>query len=490
MKLKHIPFLPLIIILFATSLYPTDSLCAVYTVSLNEGGDFRNIQAAINVASDGDTIEVANGTYTGEGNFNIDFLGKAITVKSQNGNSNTIIDCQGKGRAFYFHTNETPTSVLDGFTIINAITKYGGAIRCGEYVSKGEFQQPGRTSNTGSPTIQHCVIKNNYSDYVGAAIACNSSSPVIQDCIITNNRAKWYGGGISARNESSPTIRRSIISNNTAYWGGAIYCYKTATDMVINDCVIKNNRAAYDGGGISLWESFPTISDCVIWGNSSYWGAGITAKNNSGPTIDNSVIAMNYASGFGGAIHSDKSTDITVTSCTIAENFAFAGNNAYTDPSGYPSGGIYVRENSGITVSNTILWDNSLKDAGIYIDARIIASENRNYNNSPEISSSCLTSERVILKDDTLEQSELDSRQYSLDLEQNNYFDKGENIFAHPGFPGDGNYTLPDDSPCKIRNIGVDEDMERKALEENITPRPPAEEDEEFYECFITTLVK
>ncbi len=38
---------------------------------------------------------VADGIYTGEGNRDIDFLGKAITVRSENGPESCIIDCQG-----------------------------------------------------------------------------------------------------------------------------------------------------------------------------------------------------------------------------------------------------------------------------------------------------------------------------------------------------------------------------------------------------------
>ena len=46
--------------------------------------DFNTIQAAINDANNGDTIIVQTGTYTGDGNRNIDFKGKAITVRSTN----------------------------------------------------------------------------------------------------------------------------------------------------------------------------------------------------------------------------------------------------------------------------------------------------------------------------------------------------------------------------------------------------------------------
>jgi len=67
----------------------------IITVDDNSPADFNNIQAAINDANDGDTVLVADGTYTGEGNRDIDFLGKAIIVRSENGPENCIIDCQG-----------------------------------------------------------------------------------------------------------------------------------------------------------------------------------------------------------------------------------------------------------------------------------------------------------------------------------------------------------------------------------------------------------
>jgi hypothetical protein len=57
--------------------------------------DYERMQAAIYSAEDGDTVLVADGTYTGNGNRDIDFLGRSIVVMSENGPDATVIDCRG-----------------------------------------------------------------------------------------------------------------------------------------------------------------------------------------------------------------------------------------------------------------------------------------------------------------------------------------------------------------------------------------------------------
>ena len=72
-------------------------LCTPLSLSaaiINVPGDQSTIQAGINAAVDGDTVLVADGTYTGPGNRDINFMGKAITVKSKNGPESCIIDCE------------------------------------------------------------------------------------------------------------------------------------------------------------------------------------------------------------------------------------------------------------------------------------------------------------------------------------------------------------------------------------------------------------
>src|SRR5205807_906878 len=102
--------------------------------TFNVPADKPTIQSAINAASNGDTILVAPGSYSGHGNTDIDFGGKAVTVVSSDGVASTIIDLTGAdaahpARAFRFHASETSASIVRGFTIRNGFEDSGGGIQ-------------------------------------------------------------------------------------------------------------------------------------------------------------------------------------------------------------------------------------------------------------------------------------------------------------------------------------------------------------------------
>jgi outer membrane protein assembly factor BamB len=236
-------------------------------VDANGTADFNNVQAAIEDANNGDTVIVYPGTYTGEGNRDIDFLGKAITVRSLEPNNPdivaaTVIDCNGskteQHRGFYFHNEESEDSILAGLTIKNGYGgRDGGAVSC-------EGSSYPRIKNC-NPTIKNCVIRDNFS-FRGGGINCSSySSPKISNCIISGNSAYREGGGINCSNFSNPKISNCIISGNSAFReGGGIYSCCGSNPTVINSIICNNY--AQDGAGIYN-DSKGTITNCTIVGN-------------------------------------------------------------------------------------------------------------------------------------------------------------------------------------------------------------------------------
>lgn len=75
---------------------PTVLLAEVYLVNPEGTGDFPTIQAAIDWASDGDVIELTDGIFRGDGNRDVEYFGRVITIRSQSGVAGAcVIDCEG-----------------------------------------------------------------------------------------------------------------------------------------------------------------------------------------------------------------------------------------------------------------------------------------------------------------------------------------------------------------------------------------------------------
>jgi len=90
---------------------------------------FDAIAKAIDYAFPGETIVLLDGRYSGSGNVNIAFGGRGITVRSENGPQNCIVDCLGHGRALDFQNGEGVETVLQGITITGGKGTNGAGIQ-------------------------------------------------------------------------------------------------------------------------------------------------------------------------------------------------------------------------------------------------------------------------------------------------------------------------------------------------------------------------
>lgn len=246
-------------------------------------GPFATIQKGIDMANQGDTVMVISGTFTGDGNRNIDFSGKEIVVLSESGAEITILDCEGGTqvtcRAFSFTNNEGTKSILDGFTILNGFSRdYGAGILC----------------DSTSPTIRNIIFDGNRANSGGAGLTCrNYSSPTIENCQFIDNYGGNFGGAIWCSNNSSPRISGCTFESNTAVsFGGAVF--STFSRPVLEGSIFINNQAGQNGGAIGIQFYDLTITSCTFYANEVVAGGGgtISMDNSAEISIDNSIVAF------------------------------------------------------------------------------------------------------------------------------------------------------------------------------------------------------
>ncbi len=366
--------LSLLVIFFSTT----------HAVTVYVPDDFPTIQAGINACTDGDTVIVRDGTYTGPGNRDIDFTGKAIVLMSENGPEVTIIDCGGSPselhRGFYIHYGEHQNTIVQGFTITNGYADSGGGIYC----------------RNSSPTITGNIITNNstlsHNSYGGGIYCYDCCYLVITDNVISGNYG-WLGGGMYS-SSSSPYLTGCTFKSNEAQFGGGMYNYYSS--YTITDCILDGNSAVANGGGIHdevggdpvvdncifirnsantgggtyHYRSDPHVTDCTFIENSATWGAGMTISNSNDAMISNCTFSENLAApGGAGGIYNSTS-NLTFTNCMFSgnrgkigggifnyssapaiTNCTFTGNVAESS-----GGGMYNMFLSNLSVTNCILW--------------------------------------------------------------------------------------------------------------------------------------
>ena len=295
--------------------------------------DQPTIQAGINVASAGDTVLLMDGTFSGPGNEEIVFFGKAITVCSQSGDPSTcIVDVvSGYESGFEFLHGEGPNSVLAGVTITHA---YSG-VKC---------------LSGASPSIINCVFVDNVASNGGGINCQSSASPTIVGCLFSGNIATdtnmGGGGGLSCYGACAPTVVDCEFIGNSApgeYGGGGAIYTRGSPFPNISACTFEGNWAGM-GGAIEVYEDsvLPEsgLADCTFSGNwSAKWGGAIMLRETGPLAIENCQFVENYTvdgglSSSGGAAYLGSSATALFSECSFSGNLAHYTGGAIATQSG------------------------------------------------------------------------------------------------------------------------------------------------------------
>lgn len=295
---------------------------SLVSATLRVPGNYATIQQALDAAKNGDVVEVASGDYAGPGNWDLDFGGKRIILRSINGPQSTRILGGDGHRGLHFHKGETSDSVVSGFTIkgarLSGSTTLGGGVYC----------------EGASPRFVNCIVEDCVAG-LGGGVACVGGEPVFTRCTIQNCSATSAGSGVylfeTAATLAGCTISGNVPSGAGSVQGGGVYCLGDAMDVTIRNCVISENTASA-GAGV-LAEPFSvsgprcrvSIVNCTIVQN-RLTSAGLAAVDAAGAemSILNSIIWGNDGAGV------TPSYGVDVSYCNIQGGYSGWGNLSVT----------------------------------------------------------------------------------------------------------------------------------------------------------------
>ena len=316
--------------------------------TLNVPDEYPTIQSAIDAAVDGDTVQVAAGTYY----ENLVWEWKSIILIGA-GAGVTIVDGGGAGTCLYM-AGADESSRVEGFTFRGGSASSRGGGLYLQY-SSATLAENNIMDNSagdgggglfifrshwdgGAPTLTGNTITQNSAGGAGGGLYLLVSSATLADNIIMDNSAGGGGGGLLLW-EAPATLTNNTVTGNSAGNGGGLWLQESSPTLTGN--TITGNSASQLGGGLRLYYSSPTLTSNDISSNSAPWGAGLYLGHSS-PELSGNVISGNWASDEGGGLYMWDSSP-TLTNNTIAMN---AG------------GGLYNNAGAPIT-TNSILYGNT-----------------------------------------------------------------------------------------------------------------------------------
>lgn len=254
-------------------------------------GDAPTIQAAIDLSTSGDIIQLAPGSYTWANQGSGDAFGM---IRMKSGISlagdvaypqSVVLDAQSAGRVVY--ASAATGCTYSGLTITGGSKtfgpEYGGGLACG-----------------ASSRLLSCRFVGNSATRGGGAYL-NGSDVEIDDCLFSGNGCSIEGGAIYG---SPSSLRRTTFENNsTASTSGGVF--SPSGIALVEACVFNNNgnqALMVMGGALNL-------SQCEFRGSSGQYGVWMYAVT---ANISQSLFAGLYQ-----AIHMEGEAVFRVSGCTI-----------------------------------------------------------------------------------------------------------------------------------------------------------------------------
>ncbi len=425
MKKTFFGFCALILSLSTITFFPLKTRAA--TLDVCPACAYTTIQTAVAAASNGDTINVAAGTYNEEVVItSIDNL----TLQGA-GEETAILAGDASPGSVGLNVVTSSNFKLDGFGITNyeaGLYLEDGSAEISNnrfYNNDTEIDAAAVIIDETSTNFHDNIVENNSGDYFGLASLMVSGTTNIHHNQFSRNTAGILAlgpinvyqnqitsnsmAGIIGFEASGSIYNNSITSGTGGYYegfGGGIFLLGSDVE-IFNNRIEENN--GYFGTGIALIDSFelmrqniiPQIYNNYIANNTGVGGgAGVLLVENSTPIFNNTIVNN---SATGGTLPPTPSPGLQSTDAKIRSQLSFSSNfpgikervdqvkaadepkifaagnklRLATDNGDEMGGGILIanEDAAGPNIYNNIIWGNTDDIYDIYSNSRITYSD-------------------------------------------------------------------------------------------------------------------
>lgn len=275
----------------------------------------QSLARALSLSSDGDTIFLYPGVYSGPDNRDLQVVAKKnLQIRTMKGSFWTKLDCELLGRAFDISASALLS--VDGLTIQNCGAIEGGALRV----------------VSSQVDLSDVVIISATATLNGGALYGSDSAISFTDSVVLKCSASSSGGGLYLV-KSSLVLTHSNISSCTADDGGSMALLSSNT-VTGKDANLTKNAAVTEGGAISVRDGDATLDGLSITLNNAGVGGALAVRSAS-LQVKNALIANNNAYSTGGGFAFFGSVDATIVASSILKNRAAAlGGGIYFQGTG------------------------------------------------------------------------------------------------------------------------------------------------------------
>lgn len=269
---------------------------------------FAMLQAAVDAASPGDTLQV-KGTCVGNAT-----IAKDLTIIGQSNPGFGPATLDGKNAGRVLTISAGAMVALTGLTITNGTAAAGGGIYSDGILTLIRSSVTGNTAGSdgggimngaGALTLRDSIVSDNIAVGGGGGITTagvGGQISITGASSISRNHAGRAGGGILQVAHDQLTISgTSSVHHNSATYGGGIACGDCDSTW-LNDSSSVHHNSATDGGGIYI-DGFGQMrfnGASSISSNSATNGGGIFLRGGGATFTGTSSINSNTATTGGG----------------------------------------------------------------------------------------------------------------------------------------------------------------------------------------------